>query len=749
MLLLRRLALFLFLFILPPLSAQDTISVDAVSLMPVCGKKTPDPSVPCATPPHPVRNDNPIYPEKARKARTEGTVILNLIVAKDGTPHDVHAFQGPSDELNQAAVKAVNQWKFDPATYQGEPVDVEIKVEVNFRLQSNSAASPTQPATGAQGQVNNLFTDASEAYSRSDYQTAAHLARRITALAPHYQNVWNLLGLSLLALRQFDGAAEAFQKEIEVNPSSSNAYNNLGRVYWRQRKYEDAAVQFRKQLVINPQDHYAHNNLGMMLRDEKKCSEAVPELEKGIAITPNKPEGLIALGECHIDLGDLAKGLSEMEQATSSSSAPNIWNSAAYTLAKRNIELDRAAQWSDTSLTMESARLHSISLDHLTAEQMNFVYWIAQYWDTRGWIYFLRGDTTSAKVYIEAAWNLVSDPTIGNHLGQIYEKEGRRDDAIRLYAMAIASAEQPSRSYDQDNDAPDAKQRLAKLDPDVNKLIARGRTDLSALGTISIPNPSKKQSGSADFTIRLAADKHMEVRRISGDASLDSFSDVLKSTKLPLHIPPAAAVEIPLRGTLTCTSGDEQCHFALLTAEAAVDLARKEISTHSAATAEAAATDPHLYNNPSLGISISLPDGWQLMKEEPGSFSSPHAVTFGKPGSAAFFVLTRQRMESTPDLYKKMVRSNFSQHSDFHLNGEETITRNGLPGDRWTMTWTQQEIAYFSVMEFFTVGDEHYHVMSFAPKEIYDRYSETFGNLMRSVQFPMLDTDPRLLEGMK
>jgi TonB family protein len=331
-LLLRRLPFVLFFFILAPLSAQDTISVDAVSLMPICGKQAPDPSVPCATPPRAVRNDNPIYPEKARKARTEGTVILDLIVAKDGTPHDVHALQGPSDELNQAAIKAVSQWKFSPATYQGESVEVEIKVEVNFRLQSTSAASPTQPATGIQGQVNNLYTDASEAYSRDDYQTAADLARRITAMAPQYRNVWNLLGLSLLALRQFDGAAEAFQKEIDVNPTSSNAYNNLGRVYWRQRKYEDAAVQFRRQLVINPQDHYAHNNLGMMLRDEKKCSEAVPELEKGIAITPNKPDALLALGECHIDLGDLAKGLSEMEQATSSSSAPNTWNSAAYSL---------------------------------------------------------------------------------------------------------------------------------------------------------------------------------------------------------------------------------------------------------------------------------------------------------------------------------------------------------------------------------------------------------------------------------
>ena len=98
--------------------------------------------------------------------------------------------------------------------------------------------------------------------------------------------------------------------------ASRNAYNNLGLVYWRQRKYEEAAAQFSKQIIINPQDHYAHRNLGMMLRDQKKCSDAMPELQKALAITPNHPETLLAEGECDLDLGNRAKGISELQQAT-------------------------------------------------------------------------------------------------------------------------------------------------------------------------------------------------------------------------------------------------------------------------------------------------------------------------------------------------------------------------------------------------------------------------------------------------
>jgi tetratricopeptide (TPR) repeat protein len=188
------------------------------------------------------------------------------------------------------------------------------------------------------------------------------------------------------------------------------------------------------------------------------------------------------------------------------SSTPGIWNSAAYSLAKRGIELERAEKWSDTSLMIESARLHRVSLERLAPEQLGGVLALAHYWDTRGWIYFQRGDYANAQTYTAAAWWLHPLPVIGNHLGQIYEKPGQTETAIRTYAMAVAAAERPTRSSIDPDDAADAKQRLARLaGPDANlpSLIARGRTDLEAMTAISIPNAAKS-SGSADFTLRVA-----------------------------------------------------------------------------------------------------------------------------------------------------------------------------------------------------------------------------------------------------
>ena len=211
------------------------------------------------------------------------------------------------------------------------------------------------------------------------------------------------------------------------------------------------------------QDHYAHRNLGMMLRDQKKCSDAMPELQKALAITPNHPETLLAEGECDLDLGNRAKGISELQQATSTSSAPNVFNSAAYALAKRSIELDMAEKWSEACLAIEKTRLQSVSLDHLTAEQLNYVYWTSAYWDTRGWIYFLRGDKVHARSYVTASWSLRQDPTVGDHLGRIYDELGMKEDAKRTYAMAVASADKPTRANIDPDDVADAKRRLERL----------------------------------------------------------------------------------------------------------------------------------------------------------------------------------------------------------------------------------------------------------------------------------------------
>lgn len=77
---------------------------------------------------------DPEYSEQARKAKYQGTVVLNLVVQKDGSVRDVKVLQPLGLGLDEKAIEAVMQWRFKPGMRQGKAVDVSAIVEVTFRL---------------------------------------------------------------------------------------------------------------------------------------------------------------------------------------------------------------------------------------------------------------------------------------------------------------------------------------------------------------------------------------------------------------------------------------------------------------------------------------------------------------------------------------------------------------------------------------------------------------------------------------
>ncbi|MFL6196537.1 MAG: TonB family protein [Thermoanaerobaculia bacterium] len=76
----------------------------------------------------------PVYPEGARRAKTQGTVILETIVDQDGCVRDVKVLKPQPEGLTEEAVRAVRQWIFSPATLDGKPVKVYYVLTVNFAV---------------------------------------------------------------------------------------------------------------------------------------------------------------------------------------------------------------------------------------------------------------------------------------------------------------------------------------------------------------------------------------------------------------------------------------------------------------------------------------------------------------------------------------------------------------------------------------------------------------------------------------
>ena len=76
----------------------------------------------------------PVYPEIARSARKEGTVILEAVLDRTGRVSRVRVTKS-SPLLDQAAIDAVRQWQYSPSTLHGQPVEVLMTVTITFTLQ--------------------------------------------------------------------------------------------------------------------------------------------------------------------------------------------------------------------------------------------------------------------------------------------------------------------------------------------------------------------------------------------------------------------------------------------------------------------------------------------------------------------------------------------------------------------------------------------------------------------------------------
>jgi periplasmic protein TonB len=75
----------------------------------------------------------PQYPPLAQQARIQGTVVLQALIGKDGTIQNLHVISG-HPMLTNAALAAVKEWQYKPYYLNGEPVEVETTINVNFTL---------------------------------------------------------------------------------------------------------------------------------------------------------------------------------------------------------------------------------------------------------------------------------------------------------------------------------------------------------------------------------------------------------------------------------------------------------------------------------------------------------------------------------------------------------------------------------------------------------------------------------------
>jgi Flp pilus assembly protein TadD len=404
-----------------------------------------------------------------------------------------------------------------------------------------------------------LVESARAAADSGNLPVAEALLKRATEVDPKNKFAWNNLGLVYLQERQDDLAIAAFQKQLDVNPYDEFANNNLGRVYWQERKYEEAVKSFNRQIENNPLDKFAHANLGAMYAEWHKYDLAVPELEKAASLTPDSAELQVSLGDAYLNLGQDEKALATFDHAVELNASPLVWNNIAYQLSLKKAHLDRAQQYSESAVSATAAALRNLSLDRLSQKDLPLVPSLIAYWDTLGWVHFGEGNLDKAEKYVAAAWALGHHGEVGDHLGQIYEKRGDKERALRTYALSMNGL----------RPIPETHARLASLaggDAKADAAIARYKPELERLSTVDLGKAT--QTGNADFFVLLSGGagekaKVDAIKFVSGDEKLKSYADALRTGDYHLTFPDDTPVKILRRGTLSCSVATGSCKFVM------------------------------------------------------------------------------------------------------------------------------------------------------------------------------------------
>src|ERR1700674_1141236 len=409
-----------------------------------------------------------------------------------------------------------------------------------------------------------------KALQSKDYRGAINLLKRAvdgdaslpTSSLPNssLKDAWYDLGLAYAGANRHAEAIGAFRKQIELDPNHKRANGDLAMELQQTGKSDEAVAAYRKQLETAPYDKMMLKNLGLLLAQLGRDADARTELEAAAAIPPDDPGTKLALAQVYGRLGEKSQAQELMKGLTGSAGAGSGQDMFAAAL-KNDIDPTQAENDAQQVLYDIGGQCDSGELDRLGPSAFFSMRLVALAWSRIGWAKFQRGENLAAMQFLTSAWLLSQSGTVGNRLGQVLEKQGQREKARHIYALAAAAGGSA-------DEVQDSRARLAKLTGDLGpaeksaaeKDIAQAR--MVKLGPVVISS----KPVSARFNLVFDSSPRPErAEFVDGDESLRAAAAQLREKDFPVRFPDVSSVKIVRRGLLSC--GASGCGIELLPIE--------------------------------------------------------------------------------------------------------------------------------------------------------------------------------------
>jgi len=313
------------------------------------------------------------------------------------------------------------------------------------------------------------------------YKEAIPFLQGIEATDPEDMNARVKLGLIYMETKDFEKAIASFKNILQKNPESDRVHYYLGSVYEEMKLYTEAinelrqvkpdsklfseaalhvayllkqsgsassALQFISEAIAKAPNTSTFYIFQASLEEEQKnLDEAVSILERAVKKFPEDEKALYYLGSLYDRQGNTEKGLEQMEAILKlNPDYVDALNYIGYTWTQKGIRLGDAEKLLKRAIELKPDN--------------------GYIQDSWGWYLFVRGRLGEAVVALEKAARMKpNEPTILEHLGDVYLRKNLREKALSKYSDAVKYAEDDSMKKKIENKLLNLERELAKGEP--------------------------------------------------------------------------------------------------------------------------------------------------------------------------------------------------------------------------------------------------------------------------------------------